>query len=150
MAEAVTCGEVDAVEALGEAFPLRVFPDLIGLRDKGREHLIPYGTIAFNAFGPKNRLVEESMSRGAQATAWVAESCKRENLKPGGWGASVYAAADRGECSPEEAERLVRSFLTAGVDTTVDGIADLVHAFAQHPAQWARLRADPSLAKRAI
>jgi cytochrome P450 len=150
VAEVVKQGRIDAVYALGEAFPLRVFPDLIGLRDEGREHLIPYGTIAFNAFGPKNRLVEESMARGAAATAWVGESCKRENLKPGGWGMEVYAAADRGDCSAEEAERLVRSFLTAGVDTTVNGIANLVHAFAENPAEWVKLRANPSLAKRAI
>jgi 4-methoxybenzoate monooxygenase (O-demethylating) len=30
---------IDAVAELGEAFPLLVFPDLIGLRDNGREHL---------------------------------------------------------------------------------------------------------------
>jgi 4-methoxybenzoate monooxygenase (O-demethylating) len=62
----------------------------------------------------------------------------------------VYEAADRGECSAAEAERLVRSFLTAGVDTTVNGISNMIHAFAQHPAEWQRLRTDPSLAKRAF
>ena len=35
---------------------------------------------------------------------------------------AVYAAADRGECTESEAERLVRSFLSAGVDTTINGI----------------------------
>lgn len=143
-------GPFDAVPALAEAFPLSVFPDLIGLREDGREHLIPYGTVAFNAFGPRNALLAEAMDRAQAATAWVAESCQRENLRPGGWGAQVYAAADRGECSPAEAERLVRSFLTAGVDTTVNGIGTAIHAFAQFPAEWHLLRADPSLLKRAV
>ena len=142
--------EIDAVTDLGEAFPLSVFPDLIGLRHEGREHLIPYGTIAFNAFGPRNRLCEDAMANGAVATAWVADSCKRENLTPGGWGMQVYEAADRGECDPHEAERLVRSFLTAGVDTTVNGIGNMIHAFATNPDQWQRLRNDPTLAKRAF
>ncbi len=150
VADVVARGQVDAVEALAEAFPLRVFPDLVGLRDAGREHLIPYGTIAFNAFGPRNWLVAESMAHGAASTAWVAESCRREHLKSDGWGAKVYDAADRGDCTHAEAERLVRSFLTAGVDTTVNGIANLVHAFATNPGEWGRLRADPSLTKRAI
>ena len=141
---------IDAVRDLGEAFPLSVFPDLIGLRDEGREHLIPYGTTAFNAFGPRNRLLEQSLAAAAKATAWVMESCKREHLKEGGWGLSVYAAADRGECTLEEAERLVRSFLTAGVDTTVNGIGNMIHALARHPEEWRKLRADPSLAKRAF
>lgn len=141
---------LDAVCDIAEAYPLSVFPDLIGLRLGGREHLIPYGTTAFNAFGPRNRLFHEAMERATESSKWVMESCKRENLRPGGWGMSVYEAADRGECSNEEAERLVRSFLTAGVDTTVNGIANMIHAFALHPAQWQRLRDDPSLAKRSF
>jgi cytochrome P450 len=143
-------GPFDAVPLLTEAFPLSVFPDLIGLREAGREHLIPYGTAAFNAFGPRNALLAEALDAARVATEWVAESCRRENLRPGGWGAQVYAAADQGECSHDEAERLVRSFLTAGVDTTVNGIGAAVHAFAQFPGEWQRLRADPSLVKRAV
>jgi 4-methoxybenzoate monooxygenase (O-demethylating) len=146
----VTKRQIDAVADLGEAFPLLVFPDLIGLREQGREHLIPYGTTAFNAFGPRNALLERSLAAAIEATAWVAESCRRENLRDGGWGSQVYAAADRGECSHAEAERLVRSFLTAGVDTTVNGIGNMIYAFAQNPEQWQRLPADPSLAKRAF
>jgi 4-methoxybenzoate monooxygenase (O-demethylating) len=142
--------QIDAVAELGEAFPLLVFPDLIGLRDAGREHLIPYGTTAFNAFGPRNALLERSLAAAVEATAWVAESCKRENLAEGGWGMQVYEAADRGDCTQAEAERLVRSFLTAGVDTTVNGIGNMVHAFARYPQQWARLRAEPALTKRAF
>jgi cytochrome P450 len=143
-------GPFDAVPALAEAFPLSVFPDLIGLREEGREHLIPYGTVAFNAFGPRNALLAEAMEAAGAATEWVAESCRRENLRPSGWGAEVYAAADRGECTHVEAERLVRSFLTAGVDTTVNGIGTAIHAFARFPGEWQRLRADPSLLKRAV
>lgn len=143
-------GPFDAVPALAEAFPLAVFPDLIGLREQGREALIPYATVAFNAFGPRNALLAETMEAAAGATAWVAQSCKREMLTPGGWGMQVYEAADRGECTQDEAERLVRSFLTAGVDTTVNGIATLIHAFAQFPDEWQRLRAQPGLAKKAI
>lgn len=150
VAENVQQGRIDAVADLAEAFPLRVFPDLIGLRDDGREHLIPYGTVAFNGFGPRNRILAESLAGAVDAIAWVAESCKRDRLKPGGWGMAVYEAADRGECSHDEAERLVRSFLTAGVDTTVNGIANLVLAFAQNPDEWQKMRADPSLAKRAF
>ena len=150
VAAAVVQREVDAVPAIAEAFPMAVFPELIGLREDGREHLIPYGTTAFNAFGPRNALLERSLAEAVDATAWVMESCKRENLRPDGWGAAVYAAADRGDCSDVEAERLVRSFLTAGVDTTVNGLANMLHAFATHPGEWAKLRADPSLAKKAF
>jgi cytochrome P450 len=141
-------GRFDAVEELGTAFPMAVFPDLIGLQDEGREQLIPYATGVFNAFGPRNAVFERSQAAAREATAWVALACKRENLKPGGWGMQVYEAADRGDCTLEEAERLVRSFLSAGVDTTVNGIGNLVLAFARHPEQWQRVRAQPSLLPR--
>ena len=140
----------DAVADLSEAFPLSVFPDLIGLRDEGREHLIPYATTVFNAFGPRNALLEASQADAAAAIAWVAESCKRVHLKSAGWAHDVYRFADTGECTEAEAERLVRSFVSAGVDTTVNAIANLVYAFAEHPEEWHRLRADPGLMRRAI
>jgi cytochrome P450 len=140
----------DAVRDLAEEFPLRVFPDTIGLMDQGRENLIPYGTATFNAFGPRNAVFEAGNANAAGAIAWVAEACKRENLKAGSWGMCVYEAADRGECSADEAERLVRSFLAAGVDTTVNGIGNMMLAFAENPGEWAKLRANPKLATRAF
>ncbi len=146
----VTRRRFDAVRDLAEEFPLRVFPDTIGLMDEGRENLIPYGTATFNAFGPRNAIFERANAQSADAVAWVAKACRRENLKPGGWGMGVYAAADRGDCSPDEAERLVRSFLAAGVDTTVNGIGNMILAFAENPDQWDKLRADPKLATRAF
>lgn len=150
VARLVGSGPFDAVPAIAEAFPLAVFPELIGLRDEGRENLIPYATVAFNAFGPRNALLAESLEAARDATAWVNESCKREHLKPGGWGMQVYESADRGECTHDEAERLVRSFLTAGVDTTVNGIANLIHALAEFPEEYSRLRAEPGLAKKVV
>ena len=141
---------VDAVAELGEAFPLLVFPDTIGLPEQGRESLIPYASATFNAFGPRNRLFEEANAAAADAIGWIAMACKRENLAEGGWGMDVYQAADAGLCTQSEAERLVRSFLSAGVDTTVNGIGNMVHAFARYPDQWQRLRDDPSLSKKSF
>lgn len=140
----------DAVTDLAEIFPLSVFPDLIGLMDDGREHLLPYGMATFNAFGPRNALFESTNATAAPTIAWIAKACERASLKPGGWGMATYAAADRGECTEEEAARLVRSFLSAGLDTTVNGIGHLMLAFATFPDQWDKLRARPELAKRAL
>ena len=140
----------DAVTDLAEVFPMRIFPDSVGLMDEGREHLLTYAAAVFNAFGPRNHIFEEGNAASVDASAWVAEACTRENLKPGGWGQDVFAAADRGECTPDEAERLVRSLLSAGVDTTVNGIGHLLLAFTEHPREWDNLRADPRLIRRAV
>lgn len=143
-------GQFDAVEDLSEAFPMAVFPDMIGVPEDGRDALLPYARATFNAFGPRNAIFDEGDREAASAVDWVAQACKRENLSPDGWGAKVYAAADEGLCSEAEAERLVRSFLSAGVDTTVNGIGHLMLAFATHPGEWQKLRKNPALIKRAF
>ena len=59
--------EFDAVPALAEAFPLRVFPDAVGIPAEGRENLLPYGDLLFNAFGPRNDLVADGRAPGRRA-----------------------------------------------------------------------------------
>ncbi|WP_404429594.1 cytochrome P450 [Microbacterium lacus] len=142
--------EFDAVQSLAEAFPLRVFPDAVGIGTEHREHLLPYGDFAFNAFGPRNERVTEPAKTIGPTIEWIASQCLRENLTETGFGAQIWAAADRGEIRPEQAPLMVRSLLTAGVDTTVTGIAAVLHAVATHPDQWERLRADRSLLPRAF
>jgi cytochrome P450 len=142
--------EFDAVPALAEAFPLRVFPDAVGIGPDGRENLLPYGDHAFNAFGPSNDLVAKGEPRVAELSAWVGQQCARAALTDDGFGAAIWAAADRGEVTAQQAPLMVRSLLTAGVDTTVHGISAVLYAFATHPDEWARLVADPSLARVAF
>lgn len=143
-------GEFDAMPALAAAFPLKVFPDAVGLPKEGREDLLAYGDLVFNAFGPKNDLFTRSANRLAELSAWVTTLCAREVLAEGGFGAEIWAAADRGDLTQQQAPLVVRSLLSAGVDTTVHGIAAILHAFATHPEQWQRLREQPQLARVAF
>jgi cytochrome P450 len=143
-------GTFDAVTDLAEVYPLRVFPDAVGLPRDGRENLLPYGALAFNAFGPDNELRRTALANATPVQAWILASCQREALAPGGFGAQIWAAADRGEISHEQAPMLVRSLLSAGVDTTVYGIANTMYALAANPGQWEQLHAEPQLAKFAF
>jgi cytochrome P450 len=143
-------GAFDGVTELAEVYPVRVFADAMGLSADGRENLLPYAAAVFNDFGPRNRLYEETR-RGADAVrAWVVGQCRRDRLSPNGIGARVFAAVDRGEASEEEAHALVRSLLTAGLDTTVYGLGNALLCLAENPQAWARLRQDPSLARPAF
>jgi len=142
--------EIDGMADLAEAFPLSVFPDRIGLQQDGREHLLPYAGLAFNAFGPDNALRREAMERAMPHVAWVTEQCRRENLAPDSLGARIHAAADTGEITSDEATLLVRSLLTAGIDTTVNGIGAALYCLARFPEQFQALRADPKLARNAF
>jgi hypothetical protein len=142
--------EIDAVPALAEAFPLSVFPDAVGVGQAGRENLLPYGNFAFDAFGPYNDLVAGGLPHMPAWSGWVAAQCDRDALTEAGFGAEIWAAVDRGEITSAQAPLIVRSLPTAGVDTTVHGIAAVLYAFATHPEQWRRLRAEPRLARVAF
>jgi cytochrome P450 len=148
--ELLSRGSFDAISDLAEAYPLSVFPDALGLKKEGREHLLPYASLVFNAFGPPNQLRQEAIERSAPHQAYVAEQCQRDNLAPGGFGACIHARADAGEITHEEAPLLVRSLLSAGLDTTVYGIGAAVYCLARFPEQWERLRNDRTLARNAF
>ncbi|MFJ4208070.1 cytochrome P450 [Paenarthrobacter sp. NPDC089675] len=142
--------EFEAVTNLASAFPLRVFPNAVGIPGNGRDALLPYGDHVFNAFGPANELVAKGAQRVAELSASMAAMCDRNVLTPGGFGAQIWEAADRGDITPAQAPLIVRSLLTAGVDTTVNGLAAVLYAFAVNPAQWSRLRENPALARTAF
>jgi cytochrome P450 len=148
--ELLARGSLDAIPDLAEGYPLSVFPDALGLKPEGREHLIPYASLVFNAFGPPNKLRQQAIERSAPHQAYVTEQCQRDNLTPGGFGACIHAFSDTGDITAAEAPLLVRSLLSAGLDTTVYGIGAAVYCLARFPDQWARLRADPSLARNAF
>jgi 4-methoxybenzoate monooxygenase (O-demethylating) len=140
----------DAIPDLAEAYPLSIFPDALGLKPEGRENLLPYAGLVFNAFGPPNKLRQDAIERSAPHQAYVAEQCQRENLAPGGFGACIHAHVDSGSITAAEAPLLVRSLLSAGLDTTVYGIGAAVYCLARNPDQFARLRQDLTLARNAF
>jgi cytochrome P450 len=140
----------DAVTCLAEAYPMSVFPDAVGLKPEGREHLLPYADLAFNAFGPPNKLRQDAIERSAPHQAYVAEQCQRQNLAPEGFGGCIHARVDSGDITEAEAPLLVRSLLSAGIDTTVNGIGAAIYCLARFPDQWLRLRTDSTLARNAF
>jgi cytochrome P450 len=141
--------EFDAIKELAEGYPLKVFGDAVGIRARERGNLLRYGDIAFNALGPRNALFERAMEEEGAVTRWIMEQCERDALDPAGLGTIMYAAADAGEISEDQAGMLVRSFLSAGVDTTVRAIGGAILCFAETPAQWQVLRSNPALARNA-
>jgi 4-methoxybenzoate monooxygenase (O-demethylating) len=143
-------GPFEAVADLAEVFPTSVFPAAVGMNETDRRKLVDYGAMVFNAIGPDNALRRNAMAMGPQIVPWIMERCKRENLAPHGFGATIYQAADDGEITHEQAELLVRSLMSAGVDTTVTGIGNALWCLATNPDQFARLKAEPNLLRPAF
>lgn len=143
-------GTVDAISDLAEAFPLKVFPDAVGIPAEGRERLLVYSDHLFNSFGPNNALVESGRSAFTGLMQWMAPQGNRDRLGPGGFGADIWAKTDHGDLSAGQAAGLVRSLLVAGIDTTVHALGAIMDAFLSAPAQWQTLRAEPQRARVAF
>ncbi len=146
----VARGSFDAIKDLAEAYPLKVFPDAVGLPVAGRERLLAYGNMVFNAFGPHNDLFTTAVAAAEHFQDWIVDNCSRRALASGSFGAQIYEAADAGELSQEEAPRLVRAFLSAGLDTTVSALGNAIYLFGLFADQWELLRGNPSLARDAF
>jgi cytochrome P450 len=150
VARLVESREFDGIADLAEAYPLKVFPDAVGLSEDGRENLLPYGSMVFNSFGPRNELFNQAMANAGPVRDWIMSKCSRAALAPDGLGMQIFDAVDAGELTEEEAGMLVRSFLSAGVDTTVYGLGNTLYCMARYPEQWTALRENPGLIRGAF
>ena len=146
----VAKGEFEGVTEFAEAYPTTVFPKAVGLKNADPRKLIDYGAMVFNALGPANTIRDAAMTKGPEIVPWITEQCRRENLEPEGFGATIYAAADAGDITEDEAGMLVRSLLSAGVDTTVTALGSALWCLATNPDQFEKLKTDPSLARAAF
>ena len=147
----ILLGEFDAVKDCAEVFPLSVFPDAVGIAPDQRDNLLVYGKMVFNALGPdNNELRRESLAQAADILPWIAGRCARDALSAQGFGETIYQAADNEEIAHAEAGLLVRSLLSAGIDTTIAAIGGALKLFSQHPEQWTLLREQPDLLRNAL
>lgn len=152
VAKAVAMGTFDVIADLAYPFPLKVLPDAVGLPDEGRENMLIYNSYVRRGRQAnwQDNWTEEEHREGERISAWVAERCKRESLSKTGFGAQFYAAADAGEISEHDAANMIRSFLAAGVETTMNGIANAINLLASNPDQWAALKKEPGKARAAF
>lgn len=142
---------IDAVAEITQPFVYKVLPDLLGVQEKGREHMYAFGNMVWATMGPMNELFHEAMrDTSGEVLQWADASCERENLKPGGLGMEMYLAADRGQLTQAEAKLMVGILLSAAADTTVMTMANAIRAFCEFPDQYQLLRSDPSLLRAAF
>jgi cytochrome P450 len=142
---------IDAVAEITQPFVYKVLPDLLGVPEKGREHMYAFGNMVWATMGPMNALFDEAMgSTAKEVLDWATMACQRENLAAGSLGMEMYLAADRGQLTQAEATLMVGILLSAAADTTVMTMASAIRAFCEFPDQYQLLRSDPSLLKAAF
>jgi cytochrome P450 len=150
VAPLVARGRFDAVTELARRFPVEVVGDLIGLSREGREPLLGLIDATFNCFGPDNARTVAAEQKQPELAEHLMGIAARDGLAEGSMGRAVYEAADAGQIPADFAPRLIMTYVTAGMDTTVNAVGHAIWLLAQHPDQWDILRADPSLVPQAL
>jgi cytochrome P450 len=141
----VRAGGGDVVRQLAQPLPLEVVADLVGFPREGREGLLEWVDASFNTFGPMNARSIESIPKLQGVWSWLDTMATREKLAPGGLGAAIHDAKDRGDISAEQCRSLLFAWATAGIDTTINAVSSAIWLLASHPEQWEMLRDEPSL-----
>ncbi|WP_028222354.1 cytochrome P450 [Paraburkholderia oxyphila] len=144
-------GTFDGIADYAKAFPMQVFLDAVGVPDGERENVLLYNdlvrksrTVKLSDWDSTDRDAAEAMAK------WIDKFCSRKSVAEGSFGAYLYAAVDNGELDEHEADVLLRSFVSAGTETTIAAIGNTLYCLASHPDQWAIVKADPTKARAAF
>lgn len=142
---------VDAVGEITQAWIFEVLPEVLGLPKEGRHHMHGFSQMVWATMGPPGELFDEAMDADFSAVIeWLGTACDREALSPDGIGQTIFAAADNGQVTMDEAKLLLQTVLSAGADTTYLTMANAIRAWAMFPDEYAKLRANPKLLRSAF
>ena len=142
--------EIDGISDLAEMFPTRVFPEAVGLKKIDKDTLLGYGAMVFNALGPDNEFRNDAMAKGLSVLEKINKQCLEENIDNTGLAKEIYKSTAEASEGEQLAGMLVRSLLSAGIDTTVSAIGNLLWCFSENPEQFETIKNNKSLAGNAV
>ncbi|MEX0287151.1 MAG: cytochrome P450 [Paracoccaceae bacterium] len=140
----------DAMTDLAQHLPLTIVSDLVGIPEAGRTRMLDWAAATFDAIGGDNARTDAARPRLAEMRAFMTSPETQAALKPGGWAAQLFQAADAGEVDPALCPTLMRDYLGPSLDTTIFATGHIVRRLAETPGAWDRLRAEPRLIGNAI
>ena len=143
-------GSFDAIEDLARHLPVTIVSELVGLPEAGRAHMLRWASATFDALGPMNDRARAALPAITELRTYCQRPDTIANMKPDGWAAAIWKAAERGEISPERCPVMMRDYISPSLDTTILATGSLIWLFGRHPEQWDRVRSDPALIPSAI
>lgn len=139
-------GNFDAVADFALDLPIGVVMDLIGWPHDVRPQLLDLAAGSWNAAGPPNARMAQGLGRLQDMMGLLTTLYDEKRVLPGGFAAKLIAASHRGEITRETAIGMLAGYVVAAFETTISAMAAGVQLFANNPAEWDKLRADPRLA----
>jgi cytochrome P450 len=144
-----TMGRFDAVADFALDLPVGVVMDLIGWPLDVRPELLDLAAGSWNAAGPANARMECGLHRLQDMMGLLTRLYDEQRVLPGGFAAQLIASSHRGEITRETAIGMLAGYVVAAFETTISAMAAGIQLFADNPAEWDKLRADPRLAMTA-
>ena len=139
----------DGIADFARHLPLAVVSRLVGLPEKGRERMLEWGSATFDALGTMNARCQAALP-ALFDMAGYAGNVERGRLRPDGWAARLFAAADEGRIDADDIAGMLIDYIAPSLDTTILGTGHLLFQLGRHPAQWDLVRGNHELIPRAV
>ena len=149
VAQLVTRASFDGIVDFAQHLPLSVVSRLVGLPEPGRLRMLEWAGATFDALGVMNERGQRGFPALLELARYVA-NLDRNQLRPDGWAARLFGAADQGQIEPGDVTGMLIDYVAPSLDTTILGTGHLLFQLGRHPAQWELVRANPALIPRAI
>ena len=137
----------DAMKDIAPVLPVGAISHLVGIPDEGRERMLEWAAAAFNAIGPTPDADDAALLR--EAFAFIS-SMDENKVAEGSWSAGLFAAADKGKISRQEAVAAMSAYVVPSLDTTILASGHLLYNLATHGDQWDMVRENPDLIPSAV
>jgi cholest-4-en-3-one 26-monooxygenase len=146
--QALAKGEGDFVTLCAAELPLIVIAELMGVPIEDRHKVFDWSNRMVGGNDPEYGVTEEQHFNAAQEMwAYANELAKQKRAQVQDDIVSKLISADEAGnvLSELEFDLFFMLLAVAGNETTRNAISGGMYAFTQHPEQWDRLKADPSL-----
>ena len=154
--DAIGRGSLEVVEELAYPLPVVVICELLGVPVADHETFKGWSRLLARSLDPDIVIPPDVQRQRVEAITsfheYFLDLIARLRLRPGpDLLSALVAAEDAGDTlSEDELLGICTLLLIAGHETTVNLIGNGVLALLRHPDEWARLTADPALARTAV
>lgn len=135
-------GEFDGMRGFAQHLPVEIVSHLVGIPESGRERMLEWSSALFNILGTANERALADEATANEMGPFITR-LERSDLRPGSWGAQLFDAVDRGETDPKHLPGMLIDYVGPALDTTLNGIAHMLHLLGTNPEQWALVLEDP-------
>jgi cytochrome P450 len=140
-------GGCDFVQDLAAMVPLQAIGELLGVPEHERAQLIEWTNAMASPYGETPDAAQANLLAAKDALfAYALELGARKRREPG----NDIASRLVGGLDDIEFQMFMLLLVFGGNETTRSAISGGMLAFSQHPEQWARVQADPTLVPSAV